>query len=732
MRTIIIFFALLIFNGSVVNALPSSFKVIDEKRLNAFESQRDWLIQQQVVSENIIEPEYINSLIFATSPYLISHALQPIDWQEWQHQYQDGSGTDKLLFISIGYSTCHWCHVMAQESFSDPEIGKLLNADYVSVKVDREQWPLVDNRFKSALEILKGDAGWPINVILTPNGQLIWIDSYLSKQEFAKVLSGFAKRWKIKPKAIEALANQIEQKLLLDSAPISSLKHKPLPRSTWDALLPELQTEIKQTLIKEQTATGPRFFRAYWVLGLLDEYLRTDDSSLLDAVQQHVDDILLSPTYDAIEGGFHRYAVDGKWQIPHYEKMLYTQANMIQVLVKLYAITKEQRYLVTIEQTHKWVNDWLTQQQGIGSAVSAMSGGVEGGYYQLDDRHSELVDFNLDWTKSSIVKQAFQNRKKLTKPLVDEKVLLNWNSLYVVSLLASYSVTNDERYLLQSNQILDGLWHTFVIDNRVYRSAFNKRVSIDAEAEDLAWFAVANLMRSFYEPWLHSETKDLVNNKAVSGLEQSIWLLDKLIEKLTDMNELDKVLKLNRDGELPSTRGVVFAALSLGYDVTGNRKYLEFANRLNHLDDTKINSLINEYTFAAVQAKRTKNIETNHALFAKGNGKVSARLTNGKVELIFSMRPGWHINANEVSNQKLIPTVVKFQNVEADITYPPMIEKKLGFNNSVLELYEGDFRVLLQANIPDTDGRKVIINTQACSNKLCLLPESLTIFLSEG
>lgn len=257
-------FTILSLQTCYVYAQSSNEQVSDEqaKRVAAYHGLKDWLIQQQVITSPTTEPQYLNALIHANSPYLLSHALQPIDWFEWRQQFNQGSGDrTKLLFVSIGYSTCHWCHVMAEESFNDPAVAELLNESYISVKVDREQWPLVDNRFKSALEAIKGEAGWPINAVLTPDGQLIWIESYLNKQAFSKVLAGLAKRWQSKPSAVKALAKRVEQKLLLDKPPVVEGNGVRLTAKQWRQALPGLHEDIASGLQKEQGTDGPRFSR---------------------------------------------------------------------------------------------------------------------------------------------------------------------------------------------------------------------------------------------------------------------------------------------------------------------------------------------------------------------------------------------------------------------------------------------------------------------------------------
>ncbi len=702
-----------------------------QAKMASFESQKQWLFDNQVIHKLQTTPEFINALIDSGSPYLLSHALQPIDWIEWNEQFKQGvADKSKLVFISIGYSTCHWCHVMAEESFNDPAVAELLNESYISVKVDREQWPLVDNRFKSALEAIKGEAGWPINAILTPDGQLIWIESYLDKQAFSKVLVGLAKRWQSKPSAVNVLAKRVEQKLLLDKPPILKGNSVTLSTKQWRQVLPSLHEDIVNGLQKEQGTDGPRFFRAYWLLGLLDEYLRSSDITILRQVQNHVDLILKSPTYDAIEGGFHRYAVDEQWQEPHYEKMLYTQANMIRVLAKLYAITGQQRYRIALMQTVNWSERWLRQTQGMGSAVSALSDGVEGLYYQHLANEYSQIDFSKDWPNSTIVRQLAGSRERRVKPLVDEKVILSWNSLYIVALLEAYQVTRQAELLESATELSNQLWESLVDGETVYRSLFAGRAAINAEMEDLAWFALSQMMLSFYEPF--SISKMIATYSELSDSQakyRNFILLGKLADKLQQPILLRELLNLNHDGELPSARSTVYSALSLGYSLSQNRHYRQLSKTASALSDTWARQLVNEYSFVAHNANSLHNTNINQASFARGKGRVSASKSFGKITLQFDMADGWHINANDIKNERLIATKVESDLVDSRVTYPKSINKKLGFDDGMLQLYEGKFELYLDIEAKDGYRHKVNISLQACSDQLCLLPENIKLYM---
>jgi len=758
------FFLLLSINClSSVKAGPSIGSDVKPELEAVFQARKGWLISREIVKSESALPQYINQLIHSDSPYLLSHALQPVNWLEWHRDFERGSGEkDKLLFISIGYSTCHWCHVMAEESFSDPAVADILNTNYVSVKVDREQWPLVDHRFKSALESLKGEAGWPLNAILTPGGQLIWIDSYLTKDKFIKVIAGLAKRWKKKPQAIEAVASRIELQLMLDNPIVDIENRKVMTDSMWQKELPKQHQKISQLLQQEQEGEGPRFIRANWGIGLLEEYLRTQDKQILFTVEKHVNSLILSPTYDAVEGGFHRYAVDGQWMQPHYEKMLYTQANTIRLLARLYAITGKQNYKSAIEQTRDWVSKWLYQGSGYASAVSAISAGQEGSYYQVSSTQllSDFLISNPDmfmrvpvkgssaslislsvlsegWGKSETVNKVKLYRNTLAKPAVDEKVLVSWNSMYAIALMEAYDVTQELEYFQQAESLLNRLWDASVINGKAYRSIFHGKVSIDANLEDYAWFALAQIKISFYQAW--SMSKDNTSEKQTltdrayikRAKDRATWLLDRLTQTLADEKQYESLLSLSRDDELSSIKATVYEALSQGYQITQKRDYIKQAKGLSAVDKSKMNELINQYSFVGHISNRYQQVAINKVYFAKGHGRVTAVKEGENILLMFDLQPGWHVNANNTSNDKLIPTVVTVKNNEAyELLYPVAVHRKLGFIESELALYEGKFKVELAATARTEMIQSLSIQVQACSDGLCLLPEQIQLNLS--
>ncbi|WP_185977000.1 DUF255 domain-containing protein [Shewanella psychropiezotolerans] len=753
----------------------------DTDLMIAFESRKSWLVNRKIVSSQTSTPKYLNNLINSESPYLLSHSLQPVDWIEWQPNFEtDFQSGGKLVFISIGYSTCHWCHVMAEESFANTDIADILNQSYISIKVDREQWPLVDGRFKSALELLKGEAGWPLNVILTPDGKIVWIDSYLNKDKFTKVIQGLAKRWGKQPKAISSLASRVDAIVNPDPLPTSNPETNLLSKSDWRKLLPEQHQSVYQALLNEERLGEPRFFREVWQLGLLDEYLRTGNKAYLEAVENQLSEILLSPVFDAIDGGFHRYTVDSKWQTPHFEKMLYTQANMISLLARVYGITGKQHYRIAMEQTINWVEQWLKNDSGYSSAVSALSEGIEGKYYHFRDTQSDSGTVNLvgfkaltgvindtqsgnnqnvlvsldsldsDWRKLPSYQELKKYRKQKVKPEIDEKVIVSWNSRYAIALIDAFEVTDKAEYLDNSTRLLELLWQGAIFDGKLYRIVFLGRASIPAQLEDFALFALAQFRLAFYQPWQGEEHGESISSGIEtrafgdgSAVTSGNWLLEKMIAHFDDSdgeNLYSKISNLNTDGEQSSVYTSVYRALSLGSLYSQHPAYKQISSQLSKSHSPLLSELFKNYSFVGSVADGLVPVRLNHSIFAKGHGRIKAFNDGGIIRIEFDIEPGWHINANPVANKRFIPTQVSLVGIDGGfqsdksikVHYPQATEKQLFFYKTLLHLYEGRFEI--QVEFPESRTSKgeynrhiLGIRLQACSESLCLLPENLVL-----
>ncbi|MDH6237734.1 DUF255 domain-containing protein [Cryobacterium sp. CG_9.6] len=419
-----------------------------------------------------------NRLVDAISPYLRSHADNPVDWQGWGAQaFEEARARDVPVLVSIGYSTCHWCHVMARESFSDPRLAAYLNDNFVSIKVDREEHPDVDASYLAAASAFVQGLGWPLNVFVTPDGRAFHAGTYFPPRptqgapSFRQVLEAVTDAWTTRRPEVEAGAARVA-----DALAESSLQLR-----TQDALpdTDTLELTVAELVAQEDTLFGgfggaPKFPVAP-VLGFL--LGRTDGQQLALRTLKRMG---ASPLRDPIEGGFFRYAVNRDWSEPHYERMLYDNAQLLEHYTQAWKLTGESWTRVVAEGIGNFLVE-VMQLPGGGFASAQDSestvGGerVEGGYYALDD----------------------QARRSETPPALDEKVLTGWNGLAIGALArAGFAWGHSGRPLLEAaRRGADYLLRRHVReDGTLLRASIGERTSsAEATLEDYGMFALGLL-----------------------------------------------------------------------------------------------------------------------------------------------------------------------------------------------------------------------------------------------
>ncbi len=464
------------------------------------------------------EKRHVNRLIHETSPYLRQHAHNPVDWYPWGDEAFDRARReDKPILLSIGYSACHWCHVMERESFENEEIARLMNEHFVNIKVDREERPDLDAIYMSAVQALTGHGGWPLTVFLTPEGVPFYGGTYFPPVDrhglpaFPRVLRAVAEAYRTRRGEIEKAGREL----------LAHLR----AMNTWTpaehALTPDLLDAAYRTLIEHFDAThggfgrAPKFPAPMVLEFLLRIYLRTGDDFAREMVERTLVRMARGGIYDHVGGGFHRYAVDAQWLIPHFEKMLYDNALLAHTYLAAYQITGNVFYREIVEETLDYVLREMTDPHGgFYAAQDADSEGEEGKFYVwtpaeiravLGEREGEIVCryFGVtDWGNfegknvlsvprdpeviarlegltvpelMALIRRARQtlraHREQRTKPLRDEKIIAAWNGLMLRSFARAALVLNRDEYyqaarrnaefLLAALRRDKGLWHTF-------------------------------------------------------------------------------------------------------------------------------------------------------------------------------------------------------------------------------------------------------------------------------
>lgn len=426
-------------------------------------------------------PKYTNELINEPSLYLQQHAHNPVNWIPWSKKaFEIAKTEDKLVLVSIGYSACHWCHVMEHESFENEEVAHYMNEHFICIKVDREEHPDVDEVYMTAVQLMTKQGGWPLNCFTDKDGKPIFGGTYFKNQEWMHVLKSLVKTKEEDPQRIVDFANK------LDSAVAASNSLISLPKAK-SRLNPELVAETIQYLSKsfDKIEGGhhyaPKFPMPVEWNFYLNSLFYQSNLDLEKQLQLTLDKMISGALYDQLEGGFARYSVDAKWKIPHFEKMLYDNGQLISLYSKAYKWFKDEKYLTIAQETASFLaNEFYDVEHGaFYAAMDADSDGEEGKYYVLTQEDLEQFDIKelevLEqffaikskgyWEENKhvlmrgeardsnevlnpdIIKKLKDIRDKKTKPGIDKKLLTSWNAIAYLGLIDLYEIDGNAKWL---------------------------------------------------------------------------------------------------------------------------------------------------------------------------------------------------------------------------------------------------------------------------------------------
>jgi uncharacterized protein len=389
----------------------------------------------------------VNRLAQETSPYLLQHADNPVDWYPWGDEaFERARAEDKPILLSIGYAACHWCHVMEHESFEDDQTAGLMNDRFVNVKVDREERPDVDALYMDAVVALTGHGGWPMTVFLKPDGTPFFGGTYYPSEPrhgmpaFRDVLQAISELYRERRHAVEGSASQLKD--ALEQASRVAPSTEPLTED----LLREAARALRRAFDPEWGGFGgaPKFPPASTLEFLLRMHLRGDDEAL-PMVVKTLDGMAAGGMYDLVGGGFHRYSVDRTWLVPHFEKMLYDNALLASAYLHAWVVTGEDRYRRVVEQTLDYVLRELSLPEGgFASAQDADTDGVEGLTFTWTaeegvpeellhpfEEGRSIIRGELD---DELRQRLFERREERSKPLRDDKAIASWNGLLLAAL----------------------------------------------------------------------------------------------------------------------------------------------------------------------------------------------------------------------------------------------------------------------------------------------------------
>jgi uncharacterized protein YyaL (SSP411 family) len=458
----------------------------------------------------------VNLLAAETSPYLLQHADNPVAWRPWGDEaFALAREQDKPLLVSVGYSACHWCHVMAHESFEDPATATVMNERFVNVKVDREERPDVDAVTMEATVAMTGSGGWPTTVFMTPDGRPFYAGTYFPPEprhglpSFRQLLVAVSDAWRERR---DDLARQAEQ--LVDA-----LRRQALVRPSSDPLTASILLEAQQGMARAFEPAFGGFGRApkFPPASALEFLLRRGDESSLAIVRKTLDGMAAGGMYDLVGGGFHRYSVDDRWLVPHFEKMLYDNALLASVYLHAWVVTGDGRYRRVVEETVDYVlRELALEGGGLASAQDADTDGVEGLTYTWEPGGDVPDELLVPWEDGRCIvrgdlqpelRDRLRERRELRpQPSRDDKAIASWNGLALAALAeAGYRLERDD-WLAAATAVAD-----FVLgplsapDGGLLRSWRDARTSGSAYLDDYAnvAFGLMELHLATGEPrWL--------------------------------------------------------------------------------------------------------------------------------------------------------------------------------------------------------------------------------------
>ena len=691
---------------------------------------------------------YVNRLIREASPYLLQHAHNPVDWRPWSDEVlAEAQARDMPIFLSVGYATCHWCHVMEEESFDNEEVAALLNANFIAIKIDREQHPELDHLYITATQIQQGHAGWPNSLFLMPDGRPFHTATYMPRDHFMQVLAGIGSAWKraaSRPE-FETVAGNLSE-AVRKFTQMKSVQSAALGEEVF--ALAASQLLGMHNALEGGFSQSQQFPQEGYLLFLLDHWQRTGDGASLTMALETLDAIAAGGIHDHVGGGFHRYATDPNWRTPHFEKMLYNQALLTRAFVEAWEISAAPEYRRAAERTIAYVARDMTDSEGaFFAAEDADSRNAdghleEGAFYvwspdQLDPLGlSDTVGLlgldaaptleegavihlqpgeQVDWAALDGVLSKLRIERDLRpRPLRDDKVIAGWNGLMIRALAEAAVALGEPRYSVLAARAADTIWERLWLGNRLARLWADGQPLEDGALQDHAWMGLgftAQFDATGEQKWL----------------DRAVLLAEAIEARFADGTGRLKMAMA--DGPL----GPIYDS-SDGATPSGESSALEFLARLARrtpsatLEGNALalrNALSGPLagqpllrTDALVASRILDTGETGHRR-ALAKGTVFAHL--GRDALVLRIAPGWHVNAHEPGQDWLIGADLEGAKAE----WPPGEPFEAGFSNGEIAVYNRSLTVPIR----EISNETLDLTLQVCSDEICLEPETATFRL---
>jgi uncharacterized protein YyaL (SSP411 family) len=572
------------------------------------------------------EPMHTNELANETSPYLLQHAHNPVNWHPWgPAAFAKAKAENKPIFLSVGYSTCYWCHVMERESFERDDVAKILNEHFIAIKVDREERPEIDQQYMLATQLITGRGGWPNSVWLTPDGKPWMAGTYFPREQFKNVLLQLADFWKNRTDDVLEQADQMMA--AIKKIGNTSLESKPISQALIDTAVSAAKSNFDRQL--GGFGAQPKFPPHDNLALLIDQYRRDKNKTVADIIQITLTHMARGGVYDQLGGGFHRYSTDAQWLLPHFEKMLYDNGQLMKAYTDGYLLFDDQEYRNVVEGIYVWLEREMTSPAGgFYSAIDSESNAEEGKFYvwtmaeilevlgpqdgQLfadvyqiqpggnftDEATGEKTKNNIPHLKTSIRETATQNnmdaeevelklvtmrgqlldvRQQREFPHLDDKVLAAWNGLMIEALAYAGRTLDEPKYTAAAEKAANFILTSMMKDGKLQRSWRGGQAKLNGYLNDYAFVA-----KGLVEVYKATEEQQY--------LDAAMQLADTMLTDFADEQsggfyftaessgdgQNDFVLRsknLNGGGNLPSGNGMAAEVLIELERITGKSKY---------------------------------------------------------------------------------------------------------------------------------------------------------------
>ncbi len=559
-----------------------------------------------------------NRLAAETSPYLLQHARNPVDWYPWgEEALERARREDKPILLSIGYSACHWCHVMERESFENERIASLMNESFIPIKVDREERPDIDEIYMSAVQIMTGSGGWPLTVFLTPELEPFYGGTYFPPEDrwgrpgFETVLREIARVYREDRSRVRETSTALTERI--QNLAVAPSSREIMTRSLIHQAARELALRFDSR--EGGFSPAPKFPPSGAISLLLRYHAASRDPDALAMVELTLDKMAAGGMYDHLGGGFHRYSTDAVWLVPHFEKMLYDNALLARVYLEAYQVTRKDDYARVARETLEWVlREMQGEEGGYFSTQDADSDGVEGKFYVwseeevkrlLGDRADEFcrvydVSRGGNWEGENILHRPLgfssgeldlekrlrearaillRERERRVHPGLDDKVLTSWNGLMIIAMARGYRVLGDEKFLMSARKAARFIEERMEAGGRLLATFRSGRAHLKAYLDDYAFLlgAYVELFESDFDPHWLARANTLASQLEALFLDRRDESGSGFFFTGSDHETLISRTKSGYDGAIPSGNAMAATYLLKLAEYTGSREQASLA-----------------------------------------------------------------------------------------------------------------------------------------------------------